>query len=127
MSAPGCAQDDIEKQTAAATPSTGEEPDMPPALGAKKTIHYAEDDLENQRRSQAPQADLGHPLSRRDSIYSIHSVRSFSTRGRTIDPSLVLPATYRTVSFTISNTQERATAEAKQAKDRATEGQYRRP
>jgi sodium/potassium-transporting ATPase subunit alpha len=92
---------------------------------AGRTIRYAEDDLENQRRSNAPHTDFGYPMSRRDSTFSIHSVRSLRAGGRTIDPSLTLPITYRTVSFNITSTQERAAAEAKQAKDKANGGQYR--
>ena len=117
-------RDDLEKRRYPVAPQADEESDLSPALATRRAIRYADDDVENQPATRTPTADFGHALSRRDTTYSIHSVRSFRTGGRTIDPSLALPVTYRTVSFTISNTQEHAAVETRQAKDKATNGGF---
>lgn len=113
---------DLEKQTKTVASPVDEESDLPPGESAKRKIRYFDDDVENQQATRRPTEDFGYPLSKRDTTYSIHSVRSFRAGGRTIDPSLALPITYRTVSFNITTTQEREAAEARQAKDKASQG-----
>ena len=66
--------------------------------------------------------DLGPPLHRTMSTFSIHSVRSVRSGGRNIDPALAIPIQYRTLSFNISNTREKELADSKAAKEKAEKG-----
>jgi hypothetical protein len=114
---------DVEKQAVMVTSPVDDESDLPPAVAANRKIRYFDDDgVENQLPPRRPTEEFGYAISRRDSTYSIHSVRSFRAGGRTIAPSLALPVTYRTVSFNIAASQERHTAEGRKAKDKASEG-----
>jgi hypothetical protein len=101
--------------------SLAEDDDINPVIAARRTVRYDDDDVERQQLSRKRQTEFGQPITRSDSTYPIHSVRSFRSGGRTIDPALAFPATYRTVSFNISATQEKATQDAKGAKDKAKE------
>jgi sodium/potassium-transporting ATPase subunit alpha len=71
----------------------------------------------------------GRRLSRTNSIATTYSTRSWRgsldivpSRRASIDPASVLPIQYRTVSFQIEETKEKAAAEAQKAKDSAAEG-----
>jgi hypothetical protein len=107
------------EKSGAADLSPSAEDDINPVLPARRTIRYDDDDVERQQLARKRPTEFGHPLTRSDSTYSIHSIRSFRSGGRTIDPALAFPVTYRTVSFNISATQEKAIQDAKGAKDKA--------
>lgn len=90
------------------------EHDLPPELLAKRRVRYLDD--------EDPEAQLNYPsrtLTRRRSSMSIHSMQS----ARRVDPVASLPTAYRTVSFNITNTQERAVFEAKQKKASAEQSE----
>lgn len=95
--------------------------DLPPAVAAKRTIRYADDDIE--ATPERPNSDvpwsLLPKLKRQGSSSSIVSQRSM---GRSVDPALELPTVYRTISFNISTTQERKTEASKEAKQKAGDG-----
>jgi hypothetical protein len=98
-----------------------DEHDLPPALAAKRTIRYADDEIEaapERFPSGIPWSHL-HKPSRRSSMSSLRSERSMS---RNVDPALALPAVYRTVSFNITTTQERNAEASKEAKLKTTDG-----
>jgi hypothetical protein len=98
-----------------------DENDLPPALAAKRTIRYADDEIEaapDRFPSGIPWSHLPKP-SRRSSMSSLRSERSMS---RNLDPALALPAVYRTVSFNITTTQERDAEASKEAKLKTTDG-----
>ena len=118
--------DDEEKQTAAVPVTAEDDFDVPPHIVARRTIRYFDEDVEDQQNARAQDQSFGVPLTRQDSTYSIHSLRTIRNGGRNIEPALALPVTYRTVSFNISTSQERGAAETKQAKDKASEGQFSR-
>jgi hypothetical protein len=87
--------------------------DLPPDILAIRRIRYIDDD--------DPEAQVTpvRSLTRQRSAMSIHSIHS----GRRVDPAVSLPVAYRTVSFNITNTHERAAFEAKQKKDAAERSQ----
>lgn len=99
-----------------------EEDDERPALAEKRRVHYIEDeDLPDYH----PNDEFGLPLHRTrsaGSTYSIHSLRSVHGRTRAVDPAIALPIQYRTVSFNVSNSQERTFADTKDKRDKATQG-----
>ncbi|KAI9799128.1 MAG: hypothetical protein M1825_004895 [Sarcosagium campestre] len=92
-----------------------DEYDLPPAVAAKRTIRYADDDIEiapERSNSIVPGSNVPK-LRRHGSTNSFRSERSMS---RGIDPALALPAVYRTVSFNITTTQEHQAEASKEAK-----------
>lgn len=89
------AREDVEALTIEEKPTTVQDlDDLPPTLAEKRRIRYV-DDIEG----------MGAPLARRNSTYSIHSIRS--TRARSIDPTLALPIQYRTLSYNIEDRQQK--------------------
>ena len=95
--------------------------DLPPAVAAKRTIRYADDDIEvapERPHSNIPWSHLPK-LKRQGSTNSLRSERSM---GRSIDPALELPTIYRTISFNITTTQERNAEASKEAKQKAGDG-----
>ena len=90
--------------------------DLPPAVAAKRTIRYADDEIEaapERANSSIPWPNLpSGRLKRHDSTNSLRSERSMS---RSVDPALALPAVYRTVSFNISTSQEKKPEHTKEA------------
>ena len=100
---------------------SNDDTDLPPAVAAKRTIRYADDEIapvptNEQGPFQPPAATGTHTslpwsnlpkLKRNDTTTSIRSHMS-----RNVDPSLALPTVYRTVSFNISHSQDRAQAAA---------------
>lgn len=98
-----------------------DESDLPPAVAAKRTIRYADDDIEaapEQPHRDLPWSNLPR-LKRQNSTGSIRSERSMS---RAVDPALELPTIYRTISFNITTTQERNAEASKEAKHKAGDG-----
>lgn len=99
-----------------------DENDCPPTVAAKRTIRYADDDIEaapEQPHRDLPWANLPK-LRRQNSTGSIRSERS----RRGIDPALELPTIYRTISFNITTTQERQAEASKEAKQKAGDGEF---
>ncbi|ETI22497.1 hypothetical protein G647_06572 [Cladophialophora carrionii CBS 160.54] len=90
--------------------------DFPAALAARRRIRYAGDDEENPGPSSSN--NFGHTLTRRTSTYSVHSLSSVRSGQRTIDPSIILPVQYRTLSYDITNSK--AIGKAKDAREKAT-------
>jgi sodium/potassium-transporting ATPase subunit alpha len=96
-------------------PPTHVDDDLPTALAARRRIRYAGDDEENAGPSSI--TDLGHTLTRRASTYSVHSLSSVRSGHRTVDPSIILPVQYRTLSYDITNVK--AIEKAKDAREKA--------
>jgi hypothetical protein len=99
----------------------GDDNDLPPAVAAKRTIRYFDDDIEaapEHPHRDLPWANLPR-LKRQGSTGSIRSERSM---GRAVDPALELPTIYRTISFNITTTQERNAEASKEAKQKAGDG-----
>lgn len=98
--------------------------DVPPAIAARRRIRYVDDD-DGPNGDDVSPGEIGYPLRRRASSFSIHSVQSMRSGLRTVDPALALPIQYRTISFNISQSKERQEAEAvdiKEAKKKAEGG-----
>jgi hypothetical protein len=102
--------------------------DLPPKIAARRTIRYADEDIEAAAVERTPISPSDHVwsslprLRRQNSVSSVVSERSLS---RNVDPALALPAVYRTVSFHITTTQERqaeASKEAAKSKAKAQAG-----
>jgi hypothetical protein len=100
-------------------PPTHVDDDLPTALAARRRIRYAGDDEENAGPSSI--TDLGHTLTRRASTYSVHSLSSVRSGHRTVDPSIILPVQYRTLSYDITNVK--AIEKAKDAREKAAVGE----
>jgi sodium/potassium-transporting ATPase subunit alpha len=60
-------------------------------------------------------------LTRRASTYSVHSLSSVRSGQRTVDPSIILPVQYRTLSYDITNVK--AIEKAKDAREKAAVGE----
>lgn len=102
-----------------------DEDDLPSKVAAERRIRYLDDDdLEAQEGPRRTTAQSNDVLRRRSSSFSIHSVQSIQRGDRVRDPAAALPIAYRTVSFNISNSQERAAFEAKEKKREAEESRY---
>lgn len=106
--------------------------DLPSALAAKRTIRYADDEIEaapldrTTSSSNAVWSSLPR-LRRQGSTSSIVSERSMS---RNVDPALALPTIYKTVSFNITTTTQEREAHkhsAKDAKAKAGDGMPHNP
>ncbi|KAJ9606781.1 hypothetical protein H2200_008790 [Cladophialophora chaetospira] len=78
-------------------PPSHDDDDLPAALAARRRIRYVEDEEEEGI------AYIGTPLERRVSTYSVHSLSSVRSGQRTVDPSIILPVQYRTLSYDINN------------------------
>jgi sodium/potassium-transporting ATPase subunit alpha len=111
---------DLEAQGQGAMTDIVAEDDLPPALADKRRIRYVDDGEFHEPRAHYD--EFGFPLDRRLTAASSMSIRSTrSVRSmRIVDPALALPIQYRTVSFNISNSQERSLAQAKGSKEKAT-------
>jgi hypothetical protein len=97
------------------------EHDLPPKVAAKRQIRYLDDsDVEAHPAHERAATHLG--AGRRSSSFSIHS-----TRGERSDPSARLPIAYRTISFNIAQSRERATFEAQGKKKTAEERMFSSP
>ncbi|KIW85556.1 hypothetical protein Z517_00948 [Fonsecaea pedrosoi CBS 271.37] len=107
--------DSTEKATVVVEASNHDDEDLNPNLAARRRIRYMDDDEENGGPSAA--TDIGHPLKRRGSTYSVHSLSSVRSGQRTIDPSIILPVQYRTLSYDITNVK--AIESAKNAREKA--------
>lgn len=99
--------------------------DLSPALADKRRIRYIDDEeLPNYR----PNVEFGLPLTRQRSAawaYSIHSLTSVQSRSRTVDLAVALPIQYRTVSFSISYSQERRLTDVHDKEEKALKGRRR--
>ncbi|KIX95581.1 uncharacterized protein Z520_08701 [Fonsecaea multimorphosa CBS 102226] len=105
----------IEKATVVMEASNHNDEDLNLPLAAKRRIRYIDDDEENGGPSAA--TDIGHPLKRRGSTYSVHSLSSVRSGRRIVDPSVILPVQYRTLSYDI--THVKAIESAKNASEKA--------
>ncbi|KIW95420.1 uncharacterized protein Z519_04004 [Cladophialophora bantiana CBS 173.52] len=104
-----------EKNPVAVTSSDGNDGELNPTLAARRRIRYIDDDEEYGGPSAA--VDIGHPLKRRGSTYSVHSLSSVRSGQRIVDPSVILPVQYRTLSYDITNVK--AIETAKNAREKA--------
>lgn len=95
--------------------------DLPPAVVAKRRIRYFDDD-EVQNAAGPSGNDLGPPLRRHDSTFSVHSFSSVRSGQRVVDPTLALPVQYRTLSYTIANTSDKALDKARDAREKTAIG-----
>ncbi len=115
-------EDDVEngaeKDFAVVSPKELEDESLPPDLAARRRIRYFDDDEEAQGA-----AGPSRPLRRRSSAFSIQSISSVRS-GRVVDPSLVLPVQYRTLSYTITNADDKAAAGAKDPREKAAIGMF---
>ncbi len=93
-----------EKDFAFVDASRVDEEALPPHLAARRRVRYIDDDAEMQYAA----GPSSHHLTRRDSTYSIHSLSSVRSGHRSINPSLALPVTYRTLSHTIDDVNNTA-------------------
>lgn len=84
----------------------------------KRHIRYLDDDDIEAQDGRGPGPSHGR-TGRRDSSVSMRSGRE----SREIDPRHGIPITYRTVSFNIANSQERATFEAHKKKKELSDGE----
>ncbi|KAJ9503382.1 hypothetical protein H2202_001536 [Exophiala xenobiotica] len=111
------AEDDVEngmeKDFTVVSPKELEDEGLPPDLAARRRIRYFDDEEEAQGA-----AGPSRPLRRRSSAFSIQSISSVRS-GRLVDPSLILPVQYRTLSYTITNADDKAAAGAKDPRDKA--------
>lgn len=98
------------------------EHDLPPKVAAKRLIRYLDDsDVE---ANPGHERAATHPgAGRRSSSFSIHSVH----REQGGDPTARLPIAYRTISFNIAQSQERAAFEAQGKKKTAEESMFPSP
>ncbi len=103
-------------------PPTRDDDELPAALAARRRIRYAGDEEEDGGPSSI--AYIGSPLERRASTYSVHSLSSVRSGQRTVDPSIVLPVQYRTLSYDINNIK--AIEKAKDAHEKAAVGKLLR-
>ncbi|KIW10599.1 hypothetical protein PV08_11563 [Exophiala spinifera] len=106
-------EDGPEKDFAVISPQEFDDEDLPPALAASRRIRYIDDEEE-----ATGAAGPSRPLRRRNSTSSVHSLSSVRS-GRTVDPTLILPVQYRTLSYTIANADESTAAKSKDARDKA--------
>lgn len=119
------AVDDLESRSEKLTvydvvaPPNNDDEELPAALAAKRRIRYAGD--EEDYGGQSSTANFGHPLERRASTYSVHSLSSVRSRQRFVDPSIILPVQYRTLSYDINNVK--AIEKAKDAHQKAAVGE----
>ena len=102
----------------AAAPSSPDDNASPTDLAARRRIRYAEDEEDGE---PSYVADIGHPLTRRASTYSVHSLASVRSGQRWVDPSIVLPVSYRTLSYDI--THVKTIEKAKDAQEKAAVGE----
>lgn len=117
----------LEKDAAGIERASVDDDDLPPAVSAKRRIRYFDDDESNAGAGGPSVADVGHPLRRANSTYSIHSLSSVRSGQRVVDPAIALPVQYRTLSYNISTQQEQVVAKAKDAREKAAIGQYQHP
>ncbi|KAJ9662629.1 hypothetical protein H2198_001301 [Neophaeococcomyces mojaviensis] len=99
--------DDIE---AAKGNIASTETNLPPAMGEKRRIRYADDEIHY----------VGSPLRRTKSVSSMHSMHSARSGGRSVDPSIALPIQYRTLSYNIEDQQSKPNVK-KDKKDEAAD------
>ena len=111
----------LEKDAAVITRNSQDDDDLPPAVAAKRRIRYF-DDEESNPTGGGPSGDVGHALRRTQSTYSVHSLSSMRSGRRVVDPAIILPVQYRTLSYTISTQREEAVAQAKDAREKAAVG-----
>jgi len=112
----------LEKDAAVVDPNSQDDEDLPPAVAAKRRIRYFDDEEENPTGGGPSSADMGHPLRRTASTYSVHSLSSVRSGRRNIDPAIILPVQYRTLSYTISTQREQDVAKVKDARDKTAIG-----
>ncbi|KAK5054526.1 hypothetical protein LTR84_001417 [Exophiala bonariae] len=112
----------LEKDAAAIEQSQQDDDDIPPAVAAKRRIRYFDDEEENPKGGGPSSGEMGHPLRRTNSTYSVHSLSSVRSGRRAIDPAIVLPVQYRTLSYTISFQREQDAVKAKDAREKTAVG-----
>lgn len=112
----------LEKDAAVVDPNHQDDDDLPPAVAAKRRIRYFDDEEENPSGGGPSGGDMGHQLRRTNSTYSVHSLSSVRSGRRNIDPAIVLPVQYRTLSYTISTQREQDAAKAKDAREKTAVG-----
>lgn len=79
------------------------EDDIKPANTTKRQIRYFDEDEIQQSGSSFP--NNGVKLKKRSSAYSIHSLSSIKSGQRVVDPAVVLPVLYRTMSIDMARAQ----------------------
>ncbi|KAI1616233.1 hypothetical protein EDD36DRAFT_129967 [Exophiala viscosa] len=109
---------DPEKNLAVISPGTAEDDELPPTIAARRRIRYLDDDEEAQGVGGPSNNEFGPPLRRRSSAFSIHSLSSVRS-ARFVDPALILPVQYRTLSHNIANTDDNVITKAKDAREKA--------
>ena len=102
----------------------GDDDGIPSAVAAKRRIRYFDDEDEFQENAGPSSTEFGHPLKRHASSFSVHSLSSVRSGQRIVDPHIILPVQYRTLSYTISNTHETQIIKAKDAREKAAIGKY---
>lgn len=114
----------LEKDAAVIDQPVGEDDDLPPAVAAKRRIRYFDDEEDNNGASGPSTHDMGYPLRRVNSTFSIHSLSSVRSGQRVIDPAIALPVQYRTLSYNISSQQDQAVTQTKDAREKAAIGEF---
>lgn len=100
--------------------SSGQDDDDANAvLSARRRIRYEGDEEEHGGPSNP--ADTISPLKRRGSTYSVHSLSSVRSGRHIVDPSIILPVQYRTLSYDIANVK--AIENAKNVQEKAAIGE----
>lgn len=112
----------LEKDAAVVDSNHKDDEDLPAAVAAKRRIRYFDDEEENPTGGGPPGADMGPPLRRTNSTYSVHSLSSVRSGRRSINPAIVLPVQYRTLSYTISFQREQDAVQAKDAREKTAVG-----
>lgn len=112
----------LEKDAAVVDLNHQDDDDIPPAVAAKRRIRYFDDEEEYPNGGGPSGGEMGHPLRRTNSTYSVHSLSSVRSGRRAIDPAIVLPVQYRTLSYTISFQREQDAAKAKDAREKTAVG-----
>lgn len=112
----------LEKDCAVVDPNPQDHEDLPPAIAAKRRIRYFDDQEENPNGGGPSGGDIVHQLRRTASTYSVHSLSSVRSGRRNIDPAIILPVQYRTLSYTISTQREQDVAKAKDAREKTAVG-----
>jgi sodium/potassium-transporting ATPase subunit alpha len=108
-----------EKDYATIVRASEDDSDLPLTVAAKRRIRYFDDDAE---LGQAGGPSGAPGLKRRDSTFSIHSLSSMRSGQRFVDPAIVLPVQYRTLSYSISQHKDDVVAKGKNAREKTVQG-----
>jgi hypothetical protein len=118
MGADDDAENAFEKPAIVDVVAPGDTDDVISSQNANtRRIHYV-DDEENGGPSKI--INLGSPLTRRTSTWSVHSLSSVRSGRRGVDPTIALPIQYRTLSYDVE--QVKTIEKAKDAREKAAVG-----